>query len=720
MAGKPAQPKHFSKKLWDGCETISQYVTADKNKTAQILEVLVMYNPEFVRGFQWDLARQMERMDFLLRWIPQYAKWGYNKMHLYLEDAFDYPSVPGVGRKGALTPRQMTRLTRAAEQHGIKTVPVVPLLGHAAYLTKVPSLSRFAERRNQSIAPQQCGQICPLHDDTVRLATQLLRDVAPYCTAGIVHVGLDESFDIAQCPKCRAEAKYIGLARHFANYILRLHAVCRELGLRMGMWGDMLYYTPEAIPFLPKDLVVYDWYYYPFRRLPRIEIYNFAEVDLTGRLRSAGIDVYGCPNNGPFMLEPITPFQDRLRNVLSWWHYGRQKNTQGLVITSWCPTRTSPELNSLVDAAAASLWLNPGELSPQKMLKQGLQRMWGIERPSVAVLFAAVEKYQYSGCYRWQTHTNWRALAHGDSVEPLRREESHFCSLTKRARTLKIPTPFPESLTIRHYISKKDLFLATASAQVFQTRRWVAQGDKISARRCLQQIRHDATALSAAIRQALHATRILWKRSRSAQEINPTEQMLQSDQHKVAELRHFAKQTSRDLRQIWQANPLTGQWQLLFWVRNFAPAWQRLVVQWSAGKESWKEGHSLMSMEFTKDAGTPKSDFRRHHAMAVDWDERKTLRIRLGIRAFGCLEIYDLKLTNGVAVLAPHQVARMGGSVERAEGLLHRRVPGAILGAPAPQRGFPPPDMSKDQGWVEVKFYRHAVGGEHFRATELG
>jgi len=659
---------------------------------------------DYVRGFQWDLARQMERVDFLLGWIPKYAEWGYNHMYLYIEDAFDFPSVPGVGRKGALKVRELALLTRTAEQHSIKTVPVVPLLGHAAYLTKVPRLSRFAELRDPTGDPKKCGQICPLHEDTVGLARKLLKDVAPYCTAGIVHVGLDESFDIGQCAKCRAEVQRIGLDRHFANYIRRLHAVCAELGLRMGMWGDMLYYTPAAIPLLPKDLVVYDWYYYPFRRFPRVEIYNFAEVDLTGRLRSAGIDVYGCPNNGPFTVEPITPFVDRLRNVISWWNYGRRKNTQGLVVTSWCATRTSPELNALVDAAAASLWLNPGELSPQKMLAQGVLRLWAITRPAVTRLLAAIEKYQYSGCYRCQTYRNWRALAHGDSVLPLRREESHFRSLTKRARALKLPAPVSESLTIRHYIARKDLFLAAAAAQVFQTRRWVARGDEVAARKCLQKIRDDATALVAAIRHARRSTRILWRRSRTAAEANPTEKMLLDDQNKATELQRFVKDSARDLSQIWQSNALTGRWNLLFWVRNFAPAWHLLVVQWSAGKAPWKQGHSLMSMEFTADAATPKANFRRHHVMAIDWDGIRPLRIRLGVRAFGSLELYDLKLTNGVTVLIPDRIDRAGGHVARTEGLLKRRGPGAILGAPAPKEGFRSPESDKDQGWVEVEF----------------
>ena len=31
-----------------------------------------------IRAFQWDLARQVERLDWLLAQLPRYGDWGYN------------------------------------------------------------------------------------------------------------------------------------------------------------------------------------------------------------------------------------------------------------------------------------------------------------------------------------------------------------------------------------------------------------------------------------------------------------------------------------------------------------------------------------------------------------------------------------------------------------------------------------------------------------------
>ena len=80
----------------------------------------------------------------------------------------------------------------------------------------------------------------------------------------------------------------------------RVAAFRESLDLRMGLWADMLYFVPEAIPLLPRGLIAYDWYYYPFAKKPRVEFFNFAERDLAPALRQQGIAYYGCPMNGAF------------------------------------------------------------------------------------------------------------------------------------------------------------------------------------------------------------------------------------------------------------------------------------------------------------------------------------------------------------------------------------------------------------------------------------
>ena len=44
-------------------------------------------------------ARQVERLDVLLKLLPRYADWGYQELYLHLEDAVEYPSLPAVARR---------------------------------------------------------------------------------------------------------------------------------------------------------------------------------------------------------------------------------------------------------------------------------------------------------------------------------------------------------------------------------------------------------------------------------------------------------------------------------------------------------------------------------------------------------------------------------------------------------------------------------------------
>ncbi|TAG33359.1 MAG: glycoside hydrolase family 20, partial [Verrucomicrobia bacterium] len=206
-----------------------------------------------LRAFQWDLARQVERLDHLVSLLPLYASWGYQRLYLHLEDAVDYPSLPGVARADAYTWAAFCQLVTAAAAHGITVVPIANLLGHTQYLIKTGEWCDLNELRDPASGEAlPVGQICPLHPRIPELVERLFRDLAPLCTAGEIHVGLDESFHLGKHPLSRAEVAERGLAAHFAAYVTRLHAAATRHGLRLGLWADMLALLPEAIPLLPQ------------------------------------------------------------------------------------------------------------------------------------------------------------------------------------------------------------------------------------------------------------------------------------------------------------------------------------------------------------------------------------------------------------------------------------------------------------------------------------
>jgi len=433
-----------------------------------------------LRAFQWDLARQVERLDWLLAQLPRYADWGYQELYLHLEDAVEYPSLPGVARADAYSYRDFERLVVTAGRCGLKVVPIVNLLGHTQYLIKVPALRDLNELRAPDGTPLERGQICPMHPRTLEIAERLLRDMAPFCTAGKVHVGLDESFHLGRHPLSRIEIAEIGLAAHFGRYVQRLHGLAGGLGLRVGLWADMLALLPDAIPLLPPGTIAYDWYYYPFARHPRVELRNFAECDLATPLRAQGVEYWGCPMNGAFRNEPLPVFGDRLANLRSWWTRCERVGAAGFLVTSWEASRLALEMTTVIDAAAACLWLEPEIDHHADMLARGFARVFAkvgrvvpnaprrrgdtppypsavktslvtsaatmppeVATKSWARTALAGDEHAFAGYARWEINDRWDVGAARNGLATYEREERFFARLSRTHPLSLAQTPQP-------------------------------------------------------------------------------------------------------------------------------------------------------------------------------------------------------------------------------------------------------------------------------------
>jgi hypothetical protein len=605
-----------------------------------------------VRAFQWDLGRQVERLDWLLAQLPRYAAWGYQELYLHLEDAVEFPSLPGVARRDAYSYRQMTRLVQAAERVGIKVVPIVNLLGHTQYLIKVPELRDLNELIEPGGSPLPSGQICPLHPRTLEIAEKLLRDMAPFCTAGKVHVGLDESFHLGKHPLSRAEISRIGLPAHFAGHVNRLHTLTAKLGLRMGLWGDMLYFLPEAIPLLPKDVTIYEWYYYGFPRRPRVELFNFAESDLGERLRARGLTVWGCPMNGSARYEPLPHFTDRLENILSWWRHGAKIGTAGLLVTSWEPFRLAMEMTTVVDAAAATLWLNPGVTEPHEMLARGFARVFGqaTARKSARVALAC-DRYPFSGYPRWQANERWDTVSRREPLAPYRQEVRYFAKLVQDSRQL--PHQLRASVEFRHYLAVRELFLRQAARE---------SGQKTTAA-TRTAARHYARSLLVGQR----AVRAMWCFTRDRRVHGANERILRQDAQRF---------------RAWQRGEpvFGGPWQLGYTVRNFSPALQLVGVEQRQADGSWQPLQSCLTIEFLTKAAQPRGSFVREHAAPIEGvdDPANPPVLRLVLRGVGQVQVERVELRHGRRIwpLTPRSKK---------------------LGQPAPKSGLPELDWTKVQ-----------------------
>ncbi|MCP5528939.1 MAG: family 20 glycosylhydrolase [Opitutaceae bacterium] len=598
-----------------------------------------------IRAFQWDLARQVERLDWLLQQLPRYADWGYQELYLHLEDAVEFPSLPAVARKDAYTYRQMERLVTRATKAGINVVPIVNLLGHTQYLIKVPELRDLNELRNADGSPQATGQICPLHPRTLEVAEQLLRDMAPFCTAGKVHVGLDESFHLGKHPLSRREVRRIGLATHFAGHVNRLREITRRMNLRMGMWADMLYFLPGAIPLLPNDLIAYDWYYYPFKRLPRVELFNYAEVDLATPLMKRGIEYWGCPMNGAFRHEPMPHFNDRLANAVSWWKRCRKIGAAGFLMTSWEPNRLAMETTTLVDAAVSELWSpRKRRLNRTAMLSAGIRKISNQRNSAlVAAELLAADRHAFTGYARWEINKAWLLASGPRNLATYSRELGFFDKLA--LKSAHWPVTLAASIAYRRYLAVRDVHVriwrdATLSLREHWTRN----------RPIIQQLRRllaQTKVFQKEWFQGRHAAEQMWLTSRQPNSTAPNLVLLDRDQLQLEMWSAWLRQCLINSEHVMTANTVVAGWLLSFSVWNFAPAVQRIVIEQRIG-HAWQPVKSCHTIEFQSRGAAPQSSLRHLYAAPVSGSTEHPPSLRLVIGGVGRVRISELKITDGI------------------------------------------------------------------------
>jgi hypothetical protein len=632
-----------------------------------------------VRAFQWDLARQVERFDWLAAQLPRYAALGYQELYLNLEDSIDYPSLPGVARRDAYSYRQFGRLVELAGRAGLKVVPIVSLLGHTQYLIKTPALRDLNELRAPDGSPLERGQICPLHPRTPEIAEKLLRDVAPFCTAGKVHVGLDESYHLGRHPLSRAEIAEAGPAAHFARYVWRLRELAAGIGLRIGLWADMLALLPRAIPLLPGDVIAYDWYYYPFRRKPRVELYNFAESDLSVPLRARGIEYWGCPMSGAFRHEPLPIFRERLANIAAWWRRCRATGAAGMLVTSWEPGRLAAEIPAAVDAAAAGLWLD-GEEREDRLLESGCRRRFGKSGGRAAAALRASDKFPFAGYHRWRINDRWDTAVGEGSPSLWRREAAALRRLASRPG---LPPAVGASLRFRSYLAGRDAFVRSAGRGVWRLRSALG-GDGIGAGRILAGLERDAARFGGLLSVGRSAARGMWARTRDPACAGPNAGIVEADAARLRAWRGWLRRCGRRPKSAWEASPVAGAWQLLFSIRNSAPALQQVVVEQRDSGGEWRELEGEFLIEFRARSARPRSNARLLFSVPVAWagPPARNPALRIAVRGFGRVHAENAVLTNGVV----RRALGFGGAGS------------AIIGRKAPSSGLPAFDWQANRG----------------------
>lgn len=279
------------------------------------------------RWAQLDLARQMESIEFIKTFIRTMANAGYNGVELYLEDRIRTASYPYPADDECYTPEQMKDIIEYATSLNMELIPCVATLGHAERFLRHKELVHLSELQGDMqgrFGGSAKVTFCPTHPDFYPFITKYVQEVAAIFPSTFFHAGLDEFWDYCLCERCKKAAPTMKDQQDmFIKHIQIIRQTLADAGKRMLMWSDMFEYYPDAMPDVPKDIIMIDWQYQSDVRFYLHHLFDCkveSRFDINEKL---GLETF------------IGPVDMLFHNAQSYLEYAAGKKFTGAILTSW-------------------------------------------------------------------------------------------------------------------------------------------------------------------------------------------------------------------------------------------------------------------------------------------------------------------------------------------------------------------------------------------------
>jgi len=232
---------------------------------------------------QIDLARQKETLEEIYRFLRISKAYGYDAVFLYLEDRIKTKSYPYISDEESYSQDEVRQMVAYADELGLELIPVVSNFAHADRFLEHPELKHIAELRGDMDGFWQAGvciTACPLLKDAQDFFDAYISEVAALFPSKYFNIGLDEDFDIGSCELCKADVeKHGGFGHLLLHHIIRCNELLQSLGEEMMMYDDMVWYYPEIVPKIPKNVIMISWAYWYVTRFPRMPFANDQQND---------------------------------------------------------------------------------------------------------------------------------------------------------------------------------------------------------------------------------------------------------------------------------------------------------------------------------------------------------------------------------------------------------------------------------------------------------
>ena len=336
-----------------------------------------------VRGFCIG-APKPAAVDSFTRFInEELAPRNVNTLVLRIDYRYQFTSHPELQDSFALSKSDIKKMVKACQQHGIRIIPQINLLGHQSWAShtykllavypqfdETPDVQMPAKYEWPNADKLYCKSYCPLHPQVHDVVFDLVDEICDVFETTAFHAGMDEVFYLGEdkCPRCAGRDK----AELFANEIRLIRDHLAQKNRTLWIWGDRLIdgkstglgmweasynNTYRAIDMIPKDVVICDWHY---ERADKTPVY-FAMKGLrivTCPWRKPDLAVIQTQDMVDFRNQSSKAMQDKFYGMMQTvWSdatsfmrgfYNKEKDNKGGDNTPWATFNTLYEkINSL-------------------------------------------------------------------------------------------------------------------------------------------------------------------------------------------------------------------------------------------------------------------------------------------------------------------------------------------------------------------------------------
>lgn len=258
-----------------GAQTLRQMIQLDDNNAVIPCATIIDYPQMKWRG--WHMRSPLRKeLRFYRRLIDFMALLKMNTLMLEVNNSLQYERHVDIASKDAPTKAELRQLVNYARERFIEVIPQVQTFGHFNYVLNNPKYRHLAEL-TQPHKRFGFWTYCPSNPDVYSLVFDMFEEVIEAFQPRYFHIGHDEITFVPMgiCSRCKGRPPHELLAHD----IIKLHNFLKRKGLTMLMWGDQLlpthnggapYYTALATDIIPKDIIICDWHYSPWKDYPSL------------------------------------------------------------------------------------------------------------------------------------------------------------------------------------------------------------------------------------------------------------------------------------------------------------------------------------------------------------------------------------------------------------------------------------------------------------------